>query len=180
MKAQRNMLQNQITKNKPRGKGKTKDKNITSEHGDSALLQKLLASRSKSKGDTEGNKTREKKDERTGRKEENTQSSVKLNLSLIFPCVLLPCCHLQMSSRKEGGRTKRQPKRGACRKEILTKNLNEDLRRRGKRREWPSSGTGHSVRRRWRDSSSRCTGNAHLHDGKFQPDLRKVYFTMRW
>lgn len=41
MKAQRNTLQNKITKNKPRGKGKTKDKNVTSEHGDSALLQKL-------------------------------------------------------------------------------------------------------------------------------------------
>lgn len=67
-------------KNKPRGKGKTKDKNITAEHSDSAQLLKLLARRKKRKGDTEGNKTREKRYERTGRKEEeNTQTFVKLN-----------------------------------------------------------------------------------------------------
>lgn len=35
MKAPGNKSQNQNTKNKPRGKVKTKDKNITPEHGDS-------------------------------------------------------------------------------------------------------------------------------------------------
>lgn len=61
------------------------------------------------KGDTEGNKTREKQYERTGRKEEeNTQTFVKLNCSLIFHYVIRPWKTLQLCCKPANEQSERQ------------------------------------------------------------------------